>query len=140
VLLNAAGDVHRVAHRRELRRVAHRAEQDRTGVDPDPQGYLHGGIPAVRWQRVLERQRRMHGPLRIILPRRVSAPHRHDRVADVLVDATAVLDDRHVEPRPDLVHQLGDQFRVHALRHRGEAAHVGEQNRRLPAPPCACVE
>jgi hypothetical protein len=51
----------------------------------------------------------------------------------VLVDATAELADHGVESRPQVVHDLGDVLGVHPLRHVGEAAHIGEQNRDLAA-------
>jgi hypothetical protein len=134
VVLEPAGQVDGVAHRRQLEGCADGTDERRAGVDPDPHGDVDLRVGHERRERRLERQSRSHGPLGVVLPGRVAAPHRHDAIAHVLVDPPAVLDDDDVEPRPDVVHDIGHELRVHSFRHGGEPAHVGEQDRDLTAP------
>ena len=79
-------------------------------------------------------ERRADGPLGVVLLRDRCAPHRHDGVADELLDRAAVALDhgaRRVEvAREELAHVLG----VPALRECGrEADEVGEEDGDEPA-------
>ena len=76
-----------------------------------------------------EVQRSSNGPLRIIFTRDRRAPHRHDGVADELLDAAAVAFDdlpRHVEVARQQIARL---FRVALLGQRRETDDVGEKDR-----------
>ncbi len=65
-----------------------------------------------------------------IIERRV--PERHDRVAHVLVDGAAVLEDDFRKRRQQAVDELGELVRVHVLGDRREVAHVAEEQRQRP--------
>ena len=130
--LHPARHVHRVAHRSELSARANRAEVCRSRVDPDPHREPVDGAAAHHL--FLHRQTGANGALRIVLLRRAHPPNRHDRVTDVLVDASAVIGDDRVEAGPQLVHHAGHGLGIQSRRHRREAAHVGEHHRHLAAP------
>ena len=96
--LDPAGDVHRVADRRELTAPGDHPEVGRPGVDPD----AHGQLVRITTpsDHLLHEEPGAHGPLRIVLPRRRHAPHRHHGVADVLVDVPTEVGDHGVEAQP----------------------------------------
>ena len=136
-VLEPARHVHGVADRGELTGRADGADERRAGVDADAHREAVVGRRAELGQRLLQAERGADGALGVVLAGDVGAPDGHQRVADVLVDAAAVLDDDRVEPRPQRVHEVHHELGVAGLRHRGEAADVGEQDRDLAAPALA---
>jgi hypothetical protein len=78
--------------------------------------------------RRLHGQRAAHGPLRVVLAGGFRSPQGHDRVADVLVDAAAVVGDGPVDGRPQIVHDPGHDLGVHRFRQGREAGDVGEED------------
>ena len=71
--------------------------------------------------------------LGVVLVRDGDTPHRHHRVADELLDDTAVAPDHHPALREVRREQLAHLLGVPALRERGEADQVAEQHRGDPA-------
>jgi hypothetical protein len=106
----------------------------------DPERQLYSGLGTERGHDPLQLEPGRHGPVRIVLPHPFGPPHRHQRVADVLVDAAAVGGDHGVEPGPELVHGVGDELGVEALRHRREPTHIGEQHADLAAARLGSAE
>ena len=104
------------------------------GVHPDAHREAVAGLGAEVGQRRLQPERGPDRAFGVVLAGDVGAPDGHQRVADVLVDPAAVLHDDRVEPRPQRVHEVHHELGVAGLRHRGEPAHVGEQDRDLAAP------
>ena len=85
--LQARCGVDHVARSHALARLGSGPERDQrlAGGDPDPHLEL-----ALLGERVADRERGAHGPLGIVLVRDRGAEHRHDRVADELLDGAAV--------------------------------------------------
>ncbi len=76
-----------------------------------------------------ELQRRPDGSLRVVLGCDRRPPHRHDRVADELLDRAAVASDELAACVEVAGQELANLLRVAGLRERGEADEVGEQDR-----------
>ena len=130
-LLQAGGDIDRVTGRAAAAgsRVA---DDDRAGVDADahpdleaafgPEGAVQGR------QRDLHVGGGAHGPERVVLVDDRDAEDGHDRVADELLDRSAVaLEDRahRVEPA---AHDRAERLRVEVLAEPGRAGDVGEHD------------
>ena len=101
-----------------------------TGEDTGPGTQLRrADFVAERRHRRHEVERGAHRALAVVLGRSGRAPHRHDCVADELLDSAAVQPDQpaaRVEvARKELAHLL----RVAPLRQRREADQIGEQHR-----------
>ncbi len=127
-MLQAAGHVNGIAHGGELAHAADRAEQHLAGVDANSQGQGSVVGPAELIDRRLHPQRRPDGHLRVILTRRFRPPKSHDRVADVLVDAAAVVGNGLIHQQPEIIHDRGDDLGVHHFRECRKAGGVGKQN------------
>jgi hypothetical protein len=112
--LQPRGDVDRVAGGELLVGGGVVAGHHLAGVHAGAVGQLHavalGEVGVDRLQRRLHADRRAHGAQRVVLVRARQAEHRHDRVADVLLDLAAVALDlrRHglEVALLDLVHRL----------------------------------
>ena len=115
VLFEPGGDVDRVAGRQVLVGVRVGVGDDLAGVDPGPAGDLNavdpGQLLVQRRERLLHAEGCPDGTERVVLVGPDQAEHGHDRVADVLLDLTAVpfdLDGHRPEVASlDLVHRLG---------------------------------
>ena len=85
--LQSCGRVHDVARDHSLTRIRACAERDErfAGGDPDPDLEL-----ALLGERVADGERGPDGPLGIVLVRDRCAEHRHDCVADELLDGAAM--------------------------------------------------
>ena len=84
--LETCRGVHDVARRHAFARLGPRVQRDErlAGRDPDPDLEV-----AFLGQRLPDRQRGAHGSLRVVLVRDRGAEHRHDGVADELLDGAA---------------------------------------------------
>ena len=133
-LLQAGREVDGVTHRRELAGRADRAEQHGAGGDSDAHPDAVARLVTESRNLPLQLESSANGALRVALARRVRAPQRHDRIADVLVDVSTMLTQHGVEPPPHLVDDLRDDLNVERLGERREAADVGEEHRRLTPP------
>ena len=118
-LLQARGDVHRVAGREPLRRARH----DLTGVDADP--CLH----AEPGQRLQDVAGCPHRAQRVVLVQHGHAEHRHDGVTHELLDAPAMpLDDR-LDPLVVADEDRAQGLRIDGLAERRRAFDVAEEHR-----------
>ena len=92
------------------------------GGDPDPDLEL-----ALLGERVADRERGADSSLRVVLVRDRCAEHRHDRIADELLDGAAVALELGAHLRVVRLQQPAHVLRVHALGARGEADEVAEE-------------
>ena len=90
---------------------------------------IHAGLPAERRDHVDEIEGGPDGALGVVLVGDRGAPHRHDRIADELLDDAAVAIDDHPRPLEVLVLELAHRLRVTVGRERREADEVGEEDR-----------
>ena len=91
--------------------------------------------PARAWisgpsvpHRVGQLERRANGPLGVVLVRGGRAPHRHDRVADELLDRAAVARDHVARDGAVALEGVAHLLGVALLGERREADEVGEQD------------
>ena len=129
-LLEARGDVHRVPRRDPL--VAGPGH-DFAGVHPDPAGE---GDPVIAAEVVVQRVERRahvgcrpHRPERIVLVDLGNAEDRHDRIADELLDGSAVTLDGGPHRVEEALHHSSQRFRVEPIAHRGRADDIAEDDR-----------
>ncbi len=127
-LFEPAGDVDGVAHHRQLATGSDRADQRRSGVDPDAHRQAPRRDGRGLEDRRLQREPGAHRTVGVELVGAVDAPHRHHRVAHVLVDVAVVVGDDRVEATPQAVHQLREDLGVECLGQRGEPEEIGEQD------------
>ena len=80
-----------------------------------------------------ELERDPDGPLGVVLLGDGGAPHRHDRVADELLDRAAVALDRHAGGVEVAGQKLAHLLGVARAREGGEADEIGEEHRDHPA-------
>ena len=127
--LQAAGDVHDVAHRRVVAAGAQRADQHLAGVDADAHAHVDAESSAVAGERALHLQRGPHGALGVVLVGDRRAEQRDDRVADDLVDPAAEGGDVGRRAARSTGRRGSSPARGRASRDmRGEADEVGEQH------------
>jgi hypothetical protein len=109
---------------------------DLTGVDAYPQGKADPvrspELLVDLFHCALHAEGRSHGTLGIVLVGDGGAEDRHHVVADVLVHPAAVVLDFLPQTPKRPVDQALDRLGIHALRDRGVAGEVGEQNGDLP--------
>ena len=126
--LEAAGNVHDVAHGRVLAGGAHRPDQHLARVHADSHLGTDTQVLAESGEGALHLERRPHGPLGVVLVGDGRAEQGHDGVADDLVDLTAegghVGDEPLEAPVDEVLHVLG----VGRLGEGGEPDEVGEQD------------
>jgi hypothetical protein len=130
--LQAAGGVHEVAGDEPLVR---RPDRDGSlpGQDPGPQAELDAGVAPEVADAADELEAGPDGPLGIVLAGDRRAPHRHDGVADELLDRAAVPLDRLAARLEVAGEQLADRLRVAAGGEGGEPDEVGEEDGDVPA-------
>ena len=120
--LDAAGEVDGVADRGVLQAAllrAHQADHGRPGVQTDAHvevGLLRAELALERLQRVGHVQRAGDGAPGVVGLVERCTPHRHDAVADELVERAAMVEDHvdlqreiAVEERDDLLRRMADQ-------------------------------
>ena len=90
------------------------------------------GFAHARHDRIMDGERGTNRPLRVVAMRDRRTEHRHDAVADVLVDGAAVALDHAVEGFEEAAGDLMQLFRVQPAGELGVAGQVGEQHRHLP--------
>ncbi|CAA9583896.1 MAG: hypothetical protein AVDCRST_MAG88-3679 [uncultured Thermomicrobiales bacterium] len=129
--LQPRGHVHRVA--RDGVVVAHGPGQHLAAVDAHAQREPAVGRKTLidLLHRSLHPQRRADRPFLVVLVGHRCAEHRHDVVADVLVDGPAEALDLLAQPPQRAVDQRLDRLGIHALGHRGVAGEIGEEDRDL---------
>ncbi len=137
-MFQPAGKIDRITDGGVLTDRADRSKQGRTGVDPDPQmdvlslgllverGTVELPLPVPDLS--LNLQPSADGALRVVFAGGGCAEDRHDRVADVFVNASAVIVDRLVHARPERVDHAADDLMIHGLGERGESRDVREQD------------
>src|SRR6266511_1561180 len=135
-LLEPRGDVDRVSGDETLPgpRIA---GDDLPGVHPRPVLDLHPPtlleLLVQSPQRLLHRSGRTHGPQRVVLVDPRQPEDGHDRVADVLLDAPAVVLEDLAHLLEVAGHELAERLRVERLAEVRRALEVGEDDRdRLP--------
>ena len=118
-----------------------RPEGDRrlAGQHAGAQQQLGADLLAERLDRGDEVERAADRALGVVLERGRRAPHRHDRVADELLDGPAVRADDLGRGREVAVQQLTDRLGVARLGQGREADEVGEQDRDEAALGGRCV-
>ena len=94
------------------------------GRDADPDLEL-----ALLGERVADRERRAHRALGVVLVRDRRAEHRHDGVADELLDRAAEALELRADARVVRLEQPPHVLGVHRLRPRREADEVAEEAR-----------
>ena len=133
--LEPRGDVDGVAHHRVA--VADGARHHLAGVDADAQreadAVLLAALPVALLHRLLHREPRADGALRIVLVGDRSPEDAHHVVADELVDRAAEALDLLAEAAQGPVDERLDRLGVHPLGGRRIAGQVGEQDGRLAA-------
>ena len=133
-LLEAGGDVHRVAEHAELAvPVADRPRDREAGVHADPQREAALGLLHDALIRALQRREdRERGALGLFWMVRGlvahGAEHRDERVADVLLDDALVRPDVGGDQIPDRAHALVELFRAEPLGERRESGDIREQH------------
>ena len=128
-LLQSGGRVHDVAHRRVVG-AGDRADQHLAGVDPDPHlDRVRRVLRTELAERRLHRQPGPHGPIGVVLVRDRSAEQRDDRIAEHLVDDTAVRLDVADQLLEDGVDQALHLLGISVLGQRREPDEIGEQDR-----------
>lgn len=137
VRLKPRGKVHRIADRGVFRTLigAHIADRGLASVEAD----AHRDLPVAfgpqfvvqRPKPFLHRHGRLYGIQGIFLRRGRRTEDRHQAVADVFIQRSAVLEDdlRHCGEKA--IKEVNDLFRVRILRKRGKAADVREKDRDL---------
>jgi hypothetical protein len=105
-----------------LRRIVHAqivadaADHDLTGVDTDARRQAHSGRPpqlvGVALEFDAQMQRRVAGPLGVILVRDRRTEERHDAVAGELIDEALEALDAIGEDREEALHDLRPLFRI----------------------------
>src|SRR5437867_494799 len=101
-------------------------------VDPDPNAELRAALllplrlEPLQGLELIERA--VHGAIGVVFVRHGRAPQRHDRIAHELVERAAVLEHELHHLGEILGEERGDVVRAHGLRHRREAADIGEEN------------
>ena len=136
VLLEPGGGVHGVAGHQALS-AGHVAGDDLAGVHTGPVLQAHAEPLEEHLVHVdealLHLERRADGPHRVVLVQTGESEHRHDRVADVLLDPAAVP----LEHQPHLVEievqHLAEVLAVQAFAERGGALEVREHDGDGPA-------
>jgi hypothetical protein len=126
--LHARGGVHRIAgHAFASRSACHR---DFTCHDPCPCGQS-GGTHLVTelCHHRQDFERRADSTLCVAFCRDRRSPYRHHRVADELLDDTAVAEDDRPRPLEIFREELPHLFGIARLRQRREADEVGEEQR-----------
>ena len=81
----------------------------------------------------LDVQCRAQRPQRIIAMRDRCAEESHDRIADMLVHAAAILGDDRIGPSIEFLDQSAEILGIEPRRERCEAAKIGEEYSHLPA-------
>jgi hypothetical protein len=106
-------------------------------VEPDAHRERHPVLGAhlvgVLARRVSERQRRVAGPLGVVLVRDRRPEERHDAVAGELVDEALEALDAVGEDREEALHDLRPRLGIHLLGELHRALDVGEEHRHLLA-------
>ena len=101
---------------------------------------VHGHVEPVRQQRfqvgkprhlVVQLQRGLGGPARVVFLRVREAENGHHAVAVILVEQPEVLAQHRVRGGFDAMHDLPDHFRVERLAEPGEVAQIREQQRHV---------
>ena len=120
----------------ELRRAAdltgHDLPQGNTDMGEERQRHRPAEIGRKGRHRPLNSIGRGNGAQRIVLMRHRSAEHRHRRIANVLVDRAAMLDDQRVRPREETVDDTAYFLGAELARKLRKAAEIGEQHRYAP--------
>ena len=133
--LHPRRDVHRIAHRGVLIRgvAADHADDDRAGVDADPNAKIAGALRALRRPQLVDHARHVqsaaHRTLGVVLVRHRRSEEREDAVAHESRDRPVVVLDRAGHALERLADQRRPVLRIHALGDRGGARDVGEQDR-----------
>ena len=132
--LHARGQVHDVAVGGVIHPqiVADPPDHHRPGVQTDPQPHRHAvlvlDLAVVAADRLLDRQRRVHRPHRMVLERDRRAEQRHHAIAEIAVDGPFVAMHRVGGQLQHPVHQQVQLFRVEFLRQRRGIGNIGKQN------------
>ena len=125
-LLQPRGDDHRTAGH-ERRRALVVPGHDLAAVDADAQ------LDRRCWRKVrddaTERHRRTHGALGVVIVRERDPEHRHDRVADELLDGAAVRDQDLPHAREDAGQRSAHDLGVVRGRDFARLDDVGEEDR-----------
>ena len=127
--LEAARDVHGVAHGRVVAARPQRPHQHFAGVDADADLQVEPSLGVEGFQRALHAERGAQRTLGVVLVCRRRAEQREDRVADDLVDGASECGHVGHEPLEALVDEVLDLFGIGGLAHRGEPDQIGEQHR-----------
>ena len=128
------GEIGGVAHRGVVHAqvASDRAHHHGTGVDPDAHAEVEPvyalDVGGERLEPFLDRQRRAERPRGVVLVGDRRAEERHDAVTEELVDRPLAAVDGREDHLEDAVHDAVDVLGVEALRHCGEAGHVGEHH------------
>src|SRR5439155_5176340 len=94
-----------------------------------PSGELEPGMLLIQLGDAIEHpEARPNGPLRVVAVGERSAEDRHDRVPDELLDRTAVLLDLLLGPAVIQLERVPHVLRIRAVRSRGEANQVHEED------------
>jgi hypothetical protein len=136
-LLKARRDVRRVADRRVVHPqvVSDAADHDEAGIQPltdleaDSPAQLKLCLEGI--ERIADRERRVHGALRVVFMCDRRAEQRHDAVAEELVDGAFVAVHRVEQQLERARHRGVDILRIEPLAERGEARDVHEVDRHL---------
>ena len=106
---------------------------NRSGVEPDthPEIYsiLSLQLLAIGNKSLLDSQRSVARPLRMILVGYGGSEESHYPIAPELIDRALTLVDFIHENTEAAVHDLVDFFRIELLRHGGEPSHIREHHR-----------
>jgi hypothetical protein len=126
----AGGEVHRVAGDRvfPVRVAAGAARHDLTARHADMRGERPAGRSRQLGHRATDGDGRGHGAGRIVAVSDGSAEHRHDVVADVLVDMAAMVRHRAIHPPEEGIQQRVHVLSVELARQRRVAREIGEED------------
>ncbi len=130
VLLESRGRVHHIAGDHCLAELGVRTERDErlAGIHGNPEPEVDVGLAVQLRHALAHRHRRAHGTLGVVAECRRRTEHAHDRVADELLDDPAERLDLAANAVVVRAQDRADLLRVEALRSRGEALEVDEDD------------
>ncbi len=137
-LLQPGGRVHRVAHHHQLARAGARpglqvsGHHDQAGIHPDVQRQrpsnplLHPGVDLGH--PLQHRQRRAHGPRRVVLVRHGRAEYREQGIPDLLLQPALPGMDLRDQSSQAVPQQIGQLLGIQTFPETGETGQIGEHH------------